>query len=279
MRRTKGFSGFTLIELLVVIAIIAILVTILVPTLSKARELAREGACQANMSAVGKNIPIYGGSNKDADNFPVLATDADPTVAYAGTEHADTLWNAGTTVSSIGYNAMQNVWVLIASALGGPELFTCPSDATAGAVKRGTGATWKYGWTDDSQFSYGMHWPYAKQGATNNPCNPKDQNLNGALVIMADRNTGGAVNPNAATPVPHANHGLGCTVLHKGGWVSWYSSPNDSQAGASSDDIYVNGQPGVSTGTVAMPVALTGSSAGSQFQTDTVIVPNVTDRK
>jgi prepilin-type N-terminal cleavage/methylation domain-containing protein len=44
----RTMKAFTLIELLVVIAIIALLVTIIMPSLSRARELARDAKCKVH---------------------------------------------------------------------------------------------------------------------------------------------------------------------------------------------------------------------------------------
>ena len=52
-------AGFTLIELLVVIAIITLLVSILIPSLRKAKLLARETVCMANLRAVYWGWTLY----------------------------------------------------------------------------------------------------------------------------------------------------------------------------------------------------------------------------
>jgi len=58
-------KGFTLVELLVVIAIIALLVSILMPALGRARELAKRVQCQSNLGALGRSIVMYEGEYKD----------------------------------------------------------------------------------------------------------------------------------------------------------------------------------------------------------------------
>ena len=54
-----GRCGFTLVELLVVIGIIAVLVSILLPSLNRAREAAMRTKCLANLRSVGQLVTVY----------------------------------------------------------------------------------------------------------------------------------------------------------------------------------------------------------------------------
>ena len=65
----RRLRGFTLIELLVVIAIIALLISILLPSLSRARELSKRLVCQSNMKGIGTSCKIY--SNDSNEKWPV----------------------------------------------------------------------------------------------------------------------------------------------------------------------------------------------------------------
>jgi len=51
--------GFTLVELLAVVSIIAVLATIIIPTLSRAKQVARRAKCAAQLNAIGKGMALY----------------------------------------------------------------------------------------------------------------------------------------------------------------------------------------------------------------------------
>ena len=61
-------AGFTLIELLVVIAIISLLVSILIPSLKRAKELTRRVICASNLHQMGLALMTYTADHKG--DFP-----------------------------------------------------------------------------------------------------------------------------------------------------------------------------------------------------------------
>ena len=58
-------KGFTLVELLVVIAIIALLMGILMPALTRVRQIAFRLICGTNLSGIGKAMMVYANDYDD----------------------------------------------------------------------------------------------------------------------------------------------------------------------------------------------------------------------
>jgi prepilin-type N-terminal cleavage/methylation domain-containing protein len=57
--RSQAARAFSLVELLVVIAIVGVLVAVILPSLSQAREVARDARCKSNMRQVASASMVY----------------------------------------------------------------------------------------------------------------------------------------------------------------------------------------------------------------------------
>jgi len=248
MRRTKGF---TLVELLVVIAIIALLVSILMPGLARARELARRAACMANCNSIGKALLLYQGSNDD--EWPWMRS--------SGAYHT-TKTGVGKTTKPSPNDAHSITALLFLLVRNGqaPKLFICPSDGTAKEDKTVKNTSTKeYNW----DFSKPVNCSYSYQApmpSGNTYENGITNSTDGGVAILADKtpeydDKGGGwiiewastnltlVQREAALSQNH-NEGEQIDVLFAGFNVQKYTQ---ADVGMDDDNIYTTGADETST--------------------------------
>ena len=208
MKRTKPTKrGFTLIELLVVIAIIALLVSILLPSLNRARELAKRAVCSTNLNGMGKALVLYSSSNDD--KMPSTGSygyDVDPAGQADESAFRDavddgvsgTANTAGVTDCNI-----QSYYLLILEGFMSNKSFRCPSDddyvePTSGEI----------GFTAWANVSYGLQ-----------PASPADTETDvygsrlgvsgqsGSMIIAGDKPYVASAGGTPATDKTTPNHG------------------------------------------------------------------------
>ena len=147
--RLRRPSAFTLIELLVVISIIAILVSILLPALAKARELANRAVCMANVRGIIQSMATYAQANEGTFpmtmgakgwqgywNFPAtpkVGRSWTPVVATNAQEAATDWFRSDQDVKRCPIGGM---WVMVLQGYTTPASFVCPSDPLAQGPSR-----------------------------------------------------------------------------------------------------------------------------------------------
>ncbi len=276
--QAPGPRGFTLIELLVVVAIIALLISILLPSLGKAKELANRVYCAANLRGVAQALYLYASDN---NNFcPTLPPPAVPGTwqnqlkpGPSGIASADATIQQMFTSTSPSYEAGSPtacLWVLVLQKQVVPKMLVCKSDrAVAGAASYiGDNGQYYANFQDEYQLSYSIEYPWI--GGTSAPA--WRGHLDSAIPYMCDMaplsgdNGKDTTAPRGSRLANSGNHDdMGQNVSYGDTHVDWQK---DCYAGETRENMFTMG-----TGASLLPITSLNTLPAAPSMTDYVMVP------
>ena len=183
-------KGFTLVELLVVIAIIALLMGILMPALSRVRQIAFRLICGTNLSGIGKAMLIY--SNDYDDEFPRAGgrnSQWNPALPNWIADNRYAAYGLGTNGSGGQATITSSFYLLVKYAEVTPKSFICKGDSGTTEFKQSDYPAaagfdlidlWDFGPEASNHCSYSYHMPYGLYALTTSS--------EPGMAVAADRN-------------------------------------------------------------------------------------------
>lgn len=284
MKRTKAF---TLIELLVVIAIIALLISILLPSLSRARELSKRTVCAANLRGIGQAMYIY--AQDDPGVFPAIAQIL---AANTGQMQNFNAINRTTEPATTGIPSVSvDMWAIVRANNTTPKQFNCPSTTDIPDPAQDTTAYYDFT-TENAGSGQSQYLSYAYQyqhdpnrrivGTSSEPNFPfmADSNpyIKGAVTDTPLNDRKSAARGNSKN---HTNR-EGENVLYQDGHVSFEKGPDVGLSGRvqsgltvskGRDNIYTYHAAGLNQPVDPGVAAPTATVANPGSASDAVLVP------
>ncbi|GJM24459.1 MAG: hypothetical protein DHS20C16_08740 [Phycisphaerae bacterium] len=217
----KSRKAFTLIELLVVVAIIALLISILLPSLSRARELSKRLVCGTQAKSYGTAVKIYANDNEEhwptptfletsgtviswrrnppAFDIGLNSTNVMPCDAAGGPTEATpdrqtesgVLNNAGATTLSV----TRAMWMLVRSGEVTPKSFICPSSGDQ--IENNQNVDCYYDFESSKRISYGYQVPFGPFSTRGS------EDVDPRMAVFSDHGPYGDDSPSTLMPSNH----------------------------------------------------------------------------